>query len=240
MDTKTCTRCEQPLPATREYFSPNPKGVFGLQSRCKRCLAELAAERYRDNPEAGRERTSRWVAAHREEHNARSRDLYAQNPDRGRAYAKKWRENNPKKALACEAAQRVKHHDRILEYGRAYYRDHPERRQESASRWRKAHPYETWSDEAKAAMVAQTRNRRARLQGAPGRHTAADVAAQLERQRGYCYWCGCAVGNGYHVDHVIPLSKGGSNDASNLVISCPHCNTSKNAKHPMEWAGRLC
>jgi 5-methylcytosine-specific restriction endonuclease McrA len=32
---------------------------------------------------------------------------------------------------------------------------------------------------------------------------------------------------------------GGSNGPENIVIACPHCNQSKNAKHPMDFCGRL-
>ena len=86
----------------------------------------------------------------------------------------------------------------------------------------------------------QSHNHRARVASAPGTHTAADVAAQYERQRGRCYWCSTKVGEAYHVDHVIPLSKGGGNGPENLVIACPACNQKKHAKHPMDFAGILC
>jgi 5-methylcytosine-specific restriction endonuclease McrA len=30
--------------------------------------------------------------------------------------------------------------------------------------------------------------------------------------------------NTYHIDHIIPRSKGGTDDKKNLVLSCPTCN----------------
>jgi 5-methylcytosine-specific restriction endonuclease McrA len=49
------------------------------------------------------------------------------------------------------------------------------------------------------------------------------------------------VGDTYHVDHVVPLVRGGSDDPSNLVIACVPCNLSKGDKLPHEWkrSGRL-
>ena len=35
----------------------------------------------------------------------------------------------------------------------------------------------------------------------------------------------------YHIDHIIPISKGGSEwDLDNLELSCPTCNLKKGAK----------
>lgn len=86
--------------------------------------------------------------------------------------------------------------------------------------------------------------REALKRGSDGSHTDAQVVEQAERQRHRCYWCGKRIGQvihtDYHPDHVMPLSLGGSNDASNIVASCPRCNLSKSGKHPMDWAGVLC
>lgn len=59
---------------------------------------------------------------------------------------------------------------------------------------------------------------------------------------GRCTYCGCEVvedGNisdqSFHIDHVVPLSLGGSNDFTNLVASCRACNLSKRATPVEEW-----
>ena len=51
------------------------------------------------------------------------------------------------------------------------------------------------------------------------------------KSNGNCHWCeipldwsGCDVPNVFHVDHVIPVKDGGTNDESNLVASCVICN----------------
>jgi len=54
-----------------------------------------------------------------------------------------------------------------------------------------------------------------------------------------CYWCGVSCQENYHVDHYVPLSKGGKHEIKNLVISCPSCNLRKNAKMPDEWIDEI-
>jgi len=120
------------------------------------------------------------------------------------------------------------HRDKVCDRVRRYRMAHPEKVAEAKRKWRAEHP---------ERRAATRRNRRARECGNGGTHTAADVRAQYERQKGRCYWCGQKLGRNYHVDHVIPIALGGSNGPENLVIACAKCNASKGAKHPMEFAG---
>jgi hypothetical protein len=57
------------------------------------------------------------------------------------------------------------------------------------------------------------------------------------RDKYTCQYCG-AVNEPLQCDHVFPVSRGGSNDESNLVTACKPCNLSKHAKTPEEWGGR--
>jgi 5-methylcytosine-specific restriction endonuclease McrA len=47
----------------------------------------------------------------------------------------------------------------------------------------------------------------------------------LHRDRHTCVYCGNPADQ---VDHVLPVSQGGSNKRDNLVASCKRCNLSKN------------
>ena len=54
-----------------------------------------------------------------------------------------------------------------------------------------------------------------------------------------CYYCkAVAPGTGMTMDHVIPMSKGGDHDLSNLVVCCPFCNNSKHDQLPAEWQAK--
>lgn len=58
-----------------------------------------------------------------------------------------------------------------------------------------------------------------------------------KRDESICQYCGTEAQVG-HVDHVIPLSRDGTDTIDNLVWSCRPCNLSKNNKLLDEWEYR--
>lgn len=82
---------------------------------------------------------------------------------------------------------------------------------------------------------ASQHKRRAAKRNSLGQHTAHDVKEIYILQKGRCPICSVRLGKRYHIDHVMPLSLGGSNDRSNIQILCPRCNLQKNKKHPVDF-----
>lgn len=56
----------------------------------------------------------------------------------------------------------------------------------------------------------------------------------FQRDSYTCRYCG-ARGGRLECDHVVPVSRGGSHDDSNLVTACESCNRSKRDRLPSEW-----
>lgn len=53
----------------------------------------------------------------------------------------------------------------------------------------------------------------------------------LQRDKFECAYCGSRPGNDrLHVDHILPISKGGSDDPLNLISACDRCNVGKSDK----------
>lgn len=52
-----------------------------------------------------------------------------------------------------------------------------------------------------------------------------------------CVYCGATVEEGatLTLDHVVPHSRGGSNDATNLVTCCKRCNDSRGNRSLTKW-----
>ena len=137
---------------------------------------------------------------------------------------------------------------------RKWRAEHPEEARESSNKsvqkWRESNPdgaklaSSLWRQRHPDRKRQTDRNTKAHRKGAKGRHDLNDIQLQIASQTDkneklHCWWCGKIIKGGYHVDHIIPLAHGGSNDAENICISCPPCNLSKHDKLPSEWKGRL-
>lgn len=82
--------------------------------------------------------------------------------------------------------------------------------------------------------------RQDRMRQADGEHTAQDIVDIYESQSGLCVYCSADLEEtSYHIDHIYPISLGGSNWPRNLQLTCPRCNIRKHAKHPAEFAAQV-
>ena len=108
---------------------------------------------------------------------------------------------------------------------RRWLSENIEKQRKSCRDWAKNNP------EKMRAIVAR---RRALLVGSGGRYTKDDISEMKLKQGNQCACCGFALID-FHVDHVIPLTKGGTNWPDNLQLLCPPCNRSKGNKLPHEF-----
>ena len=66
--------------------------------------------------------------------------------------------------------------------------------------------------------------------------TASALTKLREVQSNCCYYCNLTLleGSSTHLDHYVPLSKGGQHSIFNVVWSCASCNLKKGAQMPVE------
>lgn len=133
--------------------------------------------------------------------------------------------DNPAKNVKRVAKWRVNNPDKYKDQNKRAYR----LRGKSALRmWARLNPMQT---------KTRLRNYRARKHAAKGVHSSQDITDLYRLQHGRCL-CGFKF-ESYHVDHKVPLSRGGSNWPRNLQLLCAPCNGSKGAKTMREWRRSL-
>ncbi len=58
-------------------------------------------------------------------------------------------------------------------------------------------------------------------------------SAMLKRGINKCMWCGCHLNiNNSTIEHVIPLSRGGLDNANNRNMACGPCNSNRGSDMP--------
>jgi 5-methylcytosine-specific restriction endonuclease McrA len=134
----------------------------------------------------------------------------------GLEYTPKWRAKNPEK---------------VRESGRRAWVNNKDGRKKSYQKYQQANHHKTafWA-----------RKRRALIRKAGGSHTLDEIKEIFEIQKKKCayFWrCGkrfkCV--EEAEVDHIVPISRGGTDDRRNLQILCYTCNRQKWATDQIDF-----
>lgn len=121
--------------------------------------------------------------------------------------------------------RRAKNRERYNAKAREWKLRNAERNRAITRAWHEANPH---------ANAMHAHRRRARVLEVGGSFTAKDVEAQFNAQDGRCFYCGIQLTR-FHVDHRMPIARGGSNGPENIACACPPCNLSKSTKTEAEF-----
>jgi 5-methylcytosine-specific restriction endonuclease McrA len=189
---------------------------------------EYQRKYYADNAERLRQKAREYAAAHREE---------------SRERARKWRENNHERAKENQRAWGVAHREHVANKCKEWRKNNPERMAERRKKWRDSNPEKyrqaqrDWESRNPIKVRMRVETRRARRISARGHCSGYDAEMRIAYYGGMCAYCKVAPHE--HLDHVIPLSRGGANWPANFRPSCRRCNRSKSNKLLCEWKGAV-
>ena len=209
---KTCEYCgaeyEPAFNKPHQQYCSHECGVKAWRDAHPGCIARWAKSQRESYPERTRAATNRYASTHREGAKERAHRSYENNKDAVNARARKWAKDHPEKARASMIAWQTAH----KEYPHQYWQSHVvEGRAHAATR--------------RAFIIGSTMGNLAEVKEIYRR--------AKEDKRVRCYLCGKLIPMDHrHVDHIIPLSKGGAHRPSNLAVACDKCNMSKGAKLP--------
>lgn len=120
--------------------------------------------------------------------------------------------------------------DNVKIYMKEYYKKNKEKILANVKNWNS-------TESGKASSVIKSAKRRAlKLSTEDGTITKESLQQLRELQNNKCYYCECELNfeakNEVHLDHHIPLSKGGIHSITNVKYTCKSCNVSKSAMMP--------
>jgi 5-methylcytosine-specific restriction endonuclease McrA len=140
-------------------------------------------------------------------------------------YNREYRKNNPRYAEQHKeesARYRNKHVEQVREILRKWYFKNV-----TLNRQRNRSAMKIWRSENKEKIKMYEENRRALILGVEGNGITVEEWETIKNEASNrCSYCG-QKSNKLQMDHVVPVSKGGSHNAENIVPACPSCNQSK-------------
>ncbi len=237
-ELKRCSKCNEYKPKTPEYFSRDKNRKDGFYAHCKLCQKEYRT----DNSDAIKEHKKLYHLQNKTQISKNNKAYYAQNRDNVLARIKS---QYPLKRLM------------ILDYKKKYHQENKERIKERLFSYRKnnrqviAKKIKKWiannPEKYREMNVRNARNRRARIFASIANFSLSDESYLRSYFDNRCVYCGRFEDENFvmHLDHFIPLAKGGQHTAKNIVTACgkrvnayhpeTSCNLSKGGKDPYEW-----
>jgi len=210
---KRCPCCMDEYPATLDNFQSDKQKRDGLSAYCKPCAHRKRKER--DRTEHSKAVRRNYYQKNYDKYAQRNREQYEKHKDKRQSSVRDYHNRNKVSVAA---------------YKQQWAEQNRERTRAAAKRFSERHP-----DRVRVSTLIQIGKRK----GAKGRYTSGDVRRIYIEQQGYCAYCNEWLGDKYHIDHIIPLSRGGSNYPENIALACPPCNMSKGDKLLSEWKRRL-
>jgi 5-methylcytosine-specific restriction endonuclease McrA len=159
---------------------------------------------------------------------ARARVWREANKERAIATRRAWLEANKERDAATRRAYREANKERIAAARRAWWEANKERNAAAGRAWYAAN---------REHNIADVHAHRAHKCGAVGHFTEHDIERLRVAQSGKCAAprCDMLLVKSGTVNHIVPMSRGGSNWPDNIQLLCESCNHRKSKRTMQEW-----
>ena len=150
------------------------------------------------------------------------------NKEHYKKYQKQWKAANREYVNSRDKKYREEHPEIEFKKQKKYRETHKEQLYEKGKKYRETH-----RDYFKVKYKERKNNIKSTNDGSI---TQALLEELLLLQDNKCTYCGCKLTpDNKHMDHIIPISRGGTHTADNIHYVCKGCNQSKGSKLESEW-----
>jgi 5-methylcytosine-specific restriction endonuclease McrA len=232
-NARRCETCAK-LAATarnRRRWQENPAYFRSAQKRWRLASEEEVRLCACGSSISHRHGVARWCEAcastrRRSASVARAKAWNVAHPDKTTACKRRWQREHPEETRSNRRRWRRSHRRQVALRSKAAYDAAPITFRERSKRWKREHP-KTADQQMSAALSNATRRA---LKRASGRTiTRQEWSAILEVHDHRCAYC-LRKDLKLTIEHVVPLSRGGWHDPSNVVPACQTCNSRKHNK----------
>lgn len=216
-------------PANAEFFSRHKASSGGLYPNCKVCKKLYAREERVRNKET---------------HQVRAKAYYQANAEQVKAKRREYYEQNRESVLRSQETYRAQNKEKVSQGKMRAKKAKPEKYKAMEVRYREKNRFainqrlREWNARNKDKVRVWTRNAQAKRKAVPGSYSLSEIKQMYADQGGLCAYCEGELNGTYHVDHMLPISRGGTNDWTNLAITCVNCNQRKWTKTTEEFFNR--
>lgn len=253
-EMRTCKKCGESKPATKEYFKANNGCKNGIEGTCKVCSKQRDKQYNIDNKEHIYTTQKKWREDNKEylvQYYEGRKDITAANSKLykevnkvaiaiwSKQYKKTYRKENSVHAAEMEKKWRDDNKEHVAEYMRNYAKDHEEHIKNYKRQYRIdngpkiAATILRWQRSNRDAVSVNGHNYRSKKLKLSHTFTVQQWGNAKLHFDGKCAYCG--EESPLAQEHFIAVNNKGPYTEGNIIPACKTCNTSKSDDPCHEW-----
>jgi len=256
--SQICTKCKINKPLSHYLFDKS-KSKNKYLKWCKECTAKYKREYYQKNKDLISKKGKAYKDINHDKVAKQKKLHYSKNKKSILKRNKIYRDSNKHKKYLMDKKYREQNKEKLSKKQKEYRENNKEiiakKQKEYRSKNRKKldRQKKEYRETEKGKIVkTNSENKRRFLKRQDSDNTiplgnrhypSSEVLIKmLKQQDNKCIYCKCEISHklsNIHLDHIVPLNKGGIHSIHNVQWLCDTCNISKSDKDPIEFANKI-